>query len=183
MNAGFFLALSILAALFPTPLGKRLHQLCARMESEGWTAPVDPATNRPAAQAEMQASSVLYMCTLAQKLKGAGPGRSPDLQAALSSNGEEDSVIFSASVWCAGDQAATLDVLARQVNAALETVPPTITAAIRSAKQAKVTVNGLTYEVSVDHINATACSDVKPGGLGPVFMKLNVSVTSSLKKT
>jgi hypothetical protein len=182
MSPSLLLAISILAALFPTPLGKRLEKLCGVLQTQGWTVPVDPQTNKPGPKAEMRLGNLMYLCTLEHWLPGGGPGHAPDLQALISSDGDEDSVILSADVWCQADEAATLDKLAKQVTEAIPAVPPAIAEAIRAAKPRKITVDGVTYEVTPQNIDADACANVAPEDFGPVFMKVDVSIKSAPRK-
>jgi hypothetical protein len=182
MNPACLLAVSILLSLFPTPLGKRVQKLCAVLQVEKWTVPIDPLTNKPGPRAETRLGNLMYLCTLEHRLPGKGSGHAPDLQALISSDGDENSLILSADVWCEADQAATLDALAKEVAAALGgTVPPAISEAIRSAKPLKVTVDGVAYEVEPQHIDADACTNVAPRELGAVFMKVDVSIKSPPK--
>src|SRR5258708_38197967 len=117
MSPSVLLALSILAALFPTPLGKRVEKLCGVLQIQGWTVPVDPQTNKPGPKAEMRLGNLMYLCTLEHRLSGGGPGHAPDLQAVVrSGEDDEDSLIFSADVWGERDQAATTAALSRQVH-------------------------------------------------------------------
>src|SRR5258708_4145997 len=182
MSPSVLLALSILAALFPTPLGKRVEKLCGVLQTQGWTVPVDPRTNKPGPKAEMRLGNLMYLCTLEHRLPGGGPGHAPDLQALVSSDGDEDSLFFSADIWCEADQAATLDALAKQVNQALGPVPPGIAEAIRAATPRKITADGVMYEVAPQNIDARACANVAPGGFGAVFMKIDVSIKSAVRK-
>ena len=169
------LALSLPLSASAQPFGKPLQKTCAQLRSDGWTAPVNPLTNKPG-KAEMNLPGVMYMCTLARVLPPAGTGHAPDLQALLSNDGHESSVILSANIWCAADRTATFDALAKQLEGLAASVPPAISSAIRAGKEAKATANGLSFEVAPIEVDAGACASVPAGQLGPVLMKIDVQV-------
>ena len=173
----FLTAMALPAAA--APFAKNVPKVCAQLRKDGWTAPVDPSTNKPG-EAEMIVPGVMYLCMVEHVLPAKGAGHAPDLQALLSNDGTEASIILSADVWCEADQAAALDALAKQVERSLTTaeahVPDSVTAAIRAAKKTKVTADGLTFEVVPVSVDAEACGRVRPGRLGPVLMKVDVSV-------
>lgn len=170
------LALPVTAATFP----KSLHNVCAQLQKDGWTAPLDPLSGKPM-QAEMDVRGVMYLCNLERVLpRAGGTGHPPDLQALLSNDGKENSVILAASIWCEADQPAALEALVKAVTSVFGAPPPdTIAAAIRAAKEAKVTADGLSYEVDTVHIYADACRDVPANKLGPVLMKVEVAVKAA----
>lgn len=166
------LALPLSAASLP-----KLSPLCGQLRKDGWTAPNDPISGKPL-MAEMSVPGVMYLCSLQRVLpRSGGTGHPPDLQALLSYDGTTSEVIFSADVWCEGDQKATLDALVTQTQTALGVaLPESIVTAIRSAKPAKATVDGLAYEILPVAVDANACRDVAPGQLGPVLFKVDVAV-------
>jgi hypothetical protein len=172
----FLTALSMPAAA--QSLGRNVPKMCAQLLKEGWTAPRDPLTNKPG-KAEMNVPGVMYICMVEHQLPTKGDGHAPDLQALLSKD-TEASVILSANVWCEVDEAATLDALAKQVERSLAVadlkVPDGVLAAIRAAKQTKVSADGLSFEVVPISVDPDACSSVPADELGAVFMKVDVSV-------
>jgi hypothetical protein len=172
----FLLALSMPAAA--QSLGKNVPKICAQLLKEGWTAPTDPLTNKPG-KAEMIVPGVMYICMVEHELPTKGDGHAPGLQALLSKD-TDASVILSASVWCEVDQTATLDALAKQVERSLAVaainVPDGVLAAIRAAKQTKVSADGLSFEVVPISVDPDACSRVPADELGAVLMKVDVSV-------
>ena len=176
------LAICFLAALaMPAAaqsLGKNVPKMCAQLLKEGWTAPADPLTGKPG-KAEMNVPGVMYICMVEHELPTKGDGHAPGLQALLSKS-TETSVILSASVWCEVDQAATLDALAKQVERSLAVanieVPDGVLAAIRAAKETKVSADGLSFEVVPISVDPDACSRVPADELGAVLMKVDVSV-------
>ena len=157
------------------PFAKPLQKTCAQLRSDGWTAPVDPLTNKPG-KVEMDIPGAMYLCTLAQVLRPAGSGHAPDLQALLSKASDGASIILSADIWCAADRAATFDALAKQVERLAGSVPAPISAAIRAGKPAKATGGGLSFEVTPVEVEAGACASVPAGQLGPVLMKIDVEM-------
>jgi hypothetical protein len=159
------------------PFGKPLQKTCAQLQSEGWTAPVDPLTNERG-KAEMSLGGI-YLCMLSHALKPAGTGHAPDLQALLSRSGPQSSIILSADIWCAADRTATFDALAKQVERIVGSVPEPISAAIRAGKEAKATANGLSFEVAPVQVEPGACESVPAGQLGPVLMKIDIEVKPS----
>ncbi len=171
-----FLTTIALPAAAASPL-KNIPQRCAALRKDGWIAPRDPISGKPL-QAEMNVPGVMYLCTLEHVLpRTAGTGHPPDLQAIMTDDGREPSIFVSADVWCEPDQPATLEALVKAlvlVNGS--PLPENIVAAIRAAKAATATANGLVYEVSRVDVDADACTDVPAGRLGPVLMKLDVSV-------
>jgi hypothetical protein len=169
------LALLLPLAAVAEPFGKPLQKICAQLRSDGWTAPLDPETGKPG-KSEMSVAGAIYMCMLSHELKPAGSGHAPDLQALLSSAGHGPSVILSADIWCAADRAATFDALAKQLERVVGSLPDPISAAIRAGKEAKITANGLSYEVAPVEVEPEACKSVPPGQLGPVLMKIDVQV-------
>ena len=171
----FALALVPALAAAAGPFEKPLRKTCAELRSDGWTAPVNPQTNKPA-KAEMSIAGAMYLCMLTRTLKPAGPGHAPDMQALLSEAGKERSIILSASIWCAADRAPTFDALAKQLERVAGSVPDSIAAAVRAGKEAKATAGGLTFEVVPVEVDAQACEHVPAGELGPVMMKVDVEV-------
>jgi len=175
------LFLSFALALVPSlaaaagPFERPLKKTCAELQSDGWTAPVDPLTKKPA-KAEMSISGAMYLCVLAHTLKPAGTGHAPDLQALLSEAGKERSIVLSASIWCAADRAPTFDALAKQLERVAGSVPESIAAAVRAGKEAKATAGGLAFEVVPVEVDSGACENVPAGELGPVLMKVDVEV-------
>jgi hypothetical protein len=176
------IAICFLTALsMPTAaqsLGRNVPKMCAQLLKEGWTAPTDPLTNKPG-KAEMNVPGVMYICMVEHELPTTGDGHAPSLQALLSKD-TEASVILSASVWCEVDQAATLDALAKQVERSLAVAdikaPDGVLAAIRAAKQTKVSADGLSFDVLPISVDPDACSRVPADELGAVLMKVDVSV-------
>lgn len=171
-----FLTAIALPAAAASPL-KSIPQWCAALRKDGWTAPRDPLSGKPM-QAEMNVPGVMYLCTLEHVLaRTAGTGHPPDLQALLSDDGSDPSIILSADIWCETDQPGTLEALAKALASVNGSpLPESIAAAIRAGKAAKATANGVIYEVTRVDVDATACTDVPAGKLGPVLMKLDVSV-------
>jgi hypothetical protein len=169
------LALSLPLSASAQTFGKPLQKTCAQLRSDGWTAPVDPRTNKPG-KAETNLPGVMYLCMLSRVLPPAGTGHAPDLQALLSNDGQDSSVILSANIWCAADRTATFDALAKQLEGLAGSVPAPISSAIRAGKEAKATANGLSYEVSPIEVDSGACASVPAGQLGPVLMKIDVQV-------
>lgn len=169
------LALMLPLAAVAEPFGKSLPKMCAQLRSDGWTAPIDLETGKPG-MAEMSISGAVYMCMLMRELKPAGAGHAPDIQALLSNAGKGPGVILSAHIWCAADRTATFDALAKQVERIVGSVPEPISAAIRAAKEAKATANGLSFEVTLVEVEPEACESVPPGRLGPVLLELDVQV-------
>lgn len=169
------LALSLPLSASAQTFGKPLQKTCAQLRSDGWTAPVDPLTNKPG-KAETNLPGVMYLCMLSRVLVPAGSGHAPDLQALLSNDGHESSVILSADIWCAADRTATFDALAKQLERLAGSVPAPISSAIRAGKEAKATANGLSFEVSPVQVDSGACESVPAGQLGPVLMKIDVQV-------
>ncbi|HEV7504650.1 MAG TPA: hypothetical protein VGS07_07050 [Thermoanaerobaculia bacterium] len=169
------LALSLPLSASAQPFGKPLQKTCAQLRSDGWTAPIDLQTNKPG-KAEINLPGVMYLCTLTRVLAPAGTGHAPDLQALLSNDGHDSSVILSASIWCAADRTATFDALAKQLERLAGSVPPAISSAIRAGKEAKTTASGLSFEVSPVEVDSGACASVPAGQLGPVLMKIDVQV-------
>jgi hypothetical protein len=177
------LLFAALALLLPLPLaaaaepfGKPVQKMCAQLRAEGWTAQADPLTNKPL-HAEINVPGVLYLCTLAHVLPKSGPGHAPDLQVLLGDDGKERTIIFSADIWCEKDRAATADALALQLERILGPLPQPVSAAIRAWKEAKVTANGLTFEVVPVEVEPGACEGVPANHLGPVLVKVDVKVT------
>jgi hypothetical protein len=179
MRRIFFLSFAL--ALVPSlaaaagPFEQPLKKTCAELRSDGWTAPVNPQTGKPA-KAEMSIPGAMYLCTLTHTLKPAGSGHAPDMQALLSEAGKERSIILSASIWCAADRTPTFDALAKQLEHVVGSVPEPISAAIRAGKGAKATAGGLAFEVAPVEVDAEACGNVPAGELGPVLMKVDVEV-------
>src|SRR6185369_4897719 len=75
----FALALVPSLAAAAGPFEKPLKKTCAELQNDGWTAPVDPQTNKPA-KAEMSIAGAMYLCMLTHTLKPAGSGHAPDMQ-------------------------------------------------------------------------------------------------------
>jgi len=175
------LFLSFALALVPSlaaaagPFERPLKKACAELQSDGWTAPVNPQTNKPA-KAEMSIAGTMYLCMLTRTLKPAGSGHAPDMQALLSEAGKERSIILSASIWCAADRTPTFDALAKRLERVAGSVPESIAAAVRAGKEARATAGGLTFEVVPVEVDAEACGTVPAGELGPVLMKVDVEV-------
>jgi hypothetical protein len=171
-----FLTAIALPAVAASPL-KSIPQSCTALRKDGWTAPADPFSGKKG-QAEMNIPGVMYVCMIEHVLaRAAGTGHPPDLQALMSDDGSEPSIILSAHIWCETDLPATLDALTKAftlVNGS--PLPEAIATALHAAKPAKVTLNGLVYEVSHVDVDATACTDVPAGKLGPVLMEVSVSV-------
>jgi hypothetical protein len=157
--------------------GKSLQKKCARLQSDGWTAPIDLQTKKRG-KAEWNFPGVMYMCTLTHGLRPAGSGHAPDLQALLSNDygSRGPSLILSADIWCAADRTATFDALAKQLERIAGSVPAPISAAIRAGKEAKATAGGLSFEVTPVEVDSGACESVPAGKLGPVLMKIDVEV-------
>jgi hypothetical protein len=169
------LALVLPLAAAAEPFGKNLQKTCAQLQSDGWTAPIDLQTKKPG-KAEMNIPGVMYICMLTHALKPAGSGHAPDLQALLSNDGNEPSIILSADIWCAADRTATFDALTKQLERVAGSVPETISSAIRAGKEAKATAGGLSFEVAPVDVDSGACERVPAGQLGPVLMKIDVAV-------
>lgn len=169
------LVLGLPLAADADPFGKTLPKTCAQLQREGWTAPIDPQTNKPG-KAEMSISGVMYLCMLTHALKPAGSGHAPDLQALLSNDGDESSIILSADIWCAADRTATFEALAKQIERVTSGVPPPISSAIRAGTAAKAAAKGLTFEVVPVQVDSGACERVSAGQLGPVLMKIDVKI-------
>ncbi|MFL6231574.1 MAG: hypothetical protein ACJ76N_00400 [Thermoanaerobaculia bacterium] len=171
----FALALIPSLAAAAEPFGKPLQKICAEFQSDGWTAPANPLTQKRG-KAEMSIPGKLYICMLAREMKPAGSGHAPDLQALLSETREERSIVLSAHIWCAADRAATFDALAKQLERVAGNVPEPIASALRAGKEAKATAGGLAFEVAPVEVDSEACENVPPGQLGPVLMELDVAV-------
>ncbi len=174
------LALVLPLAAAAEPFGKTFQKTCAQLQSDGWTAPIDLQTKKPG-KAEMNLPGVMYLCMLTHALKPAGSGHAPDLQALLSNDGQEPSIILSADIWCAADRAATFDLLAKQLERVAGKVPEPIAAAIRAGKGAKATAAGLSFEVAPVEVDPGACENVPAGQPGPVLMKIDVAVKPAAK--
>jgi len=157
------------------PFERPLKKTCAELRSDGWTAPVNPETKKPA-KAEVSIAGAMYLCMLTHTLKPAGSGHAPDMQALLSEAGKERSIVLSASIWCAADRAPTFDALAKQLERVAGSVADSIAAAVRAGKEAKATAGGLTFEVVPVEVDAEACERVPAGELGPVLMKIDVEI-------
>src|SRR5437016_3195867 len=129
-----FLTVIALPAAAASPL-KSVPQACAALRKDGWKAPRDPFSGKPL-QAEMKVPGVMYLCTVEHVLaRTAGSGHPPDLQALMSDDGSEPSIILSADVWCEIDQPATLEALAKAlvlVNGS--PLPESVAAGIRAGK-------------------------------------------------
>ena len=170
------IAICVLAALaMPAAaqsLGKNVPKICAQLLKEGWTGPADPLTHKRG-KAEMNLPGVMYICMAEHVLPTKGDGHAPDLQALLSKD-TEASVILSANVWCEVDQAETLDALAKQVERSLAVanikVPDSVLAAIRAAKETKISADGLSFRVLPIFVDPDACSRVPADELGAVLM-------------
>jgi hypothetical protein len=169
------LVLSLPLAAAAEPFGKPLQKTCAQLQSDGWTAPIDPQANK-AGKAEMNLPRGLYLCTLTHVLKPAGSGHAPDLQALLSNAGKGPGIVLSANIWCAADRTATFDALLKQVERIAGSVPDPISSAIRAGKEAMTTANGMSFEVRPVEVDSRACESVPAGQLGPVLMELDVQV-------
>ncbi len=169
------LALSLPLAAVAEPFGKSLQKTCAQLQGDGWTAPINPQTNKPG-KAEMKLPSPLYLCMLTKVLPAAGSGHAPDLQALLANTGDGPGIVLSASIWCAADRTATFDTLVKQLEHVAGSVPEPIAAAIRAGKEAKATADGMSFEVAPVEVDSGACERVPAGQLGPVLMKIDVGV-------
>ncbi len=169
------LALSLPLSASAQTFGKPLQKTCAQLQSEGWTAPVDLLTNKPG-KAETSLPGGIYLCMVTRVLAPAGSGHAPDLQALLTNDGHDSSVILSADIWCAADRTATSEALAKQLERLAGSVLAPISSAIRAGKEAKATAKGLSYEVAPVEVDSGACARVPAGQLGPVLMKIDVQV-------
>ncbi|MEO8672463.1 MAG: hypothetical protein ABI411_14190, partial [Tahibacter sp.] len=172
------LALAIGPAAAATPIDKSLPLLCKRLQERGWGAPEDVLHTGRTEQVEFYVPGVMYMCTLEHPQQGVGAGRAPQLQALLGDSGDGASVIFSASVWCDADRAATLDALAGQIVTAMHdvatTVPAQTLAAIRAGKPSEVTADTLEFGTSPIAVDPNACANVAKDSFGAVLMKIDV---------
>lgn len=161
-------------------LGDRLPKICAELQKQGWGVPADQLKMNPNAQAEMRAGKLIYMCTLERQLAGKGPGRAPDLSVLLSSSAGDPTLILSVNVWCAPDREAAIEALAKEVERVLTgskiPVPAEVLEAVRASRQHEATAEGMRYKVAPIEVDAGACSQVQPGELGPVLMKMDVAV-------
>lgn len=161
-------------------LGDRLPKLCAELQKQGWGVPSDQLKMNPDTKAEMRVGKLLYMCTLERQLSGKGPGRAPDLGVLLSSSAGDPSLILSVNVWCAADREPAIEALAKEVERVLTgskiPVPAEVLEAIRASRQHEAMAEGLRYKVAPIEVDAGACSQVQPGELGPVLMKMDVAV-------
>lgn len=169
------LALLVLLAVLALPaaaatLPKSLPKVCAQLKKEGWT--------HPAGTQELNVPGAMYMCMLERVLpRAGGNGHAPDLQALISFDGTENSIILSADIWCEADQPSTLDALAKQFSSLLGApLPDNVAAAVRAAKEVKLTADGLSYEVARVEVDANACRNVPANKLGPVLVKVDVVV-------
>jgi hypothetical protein len=180
LAVGALCALWLAVPLTAGPLGKRIPKVCAQLQSDGWTAPVDLRTKKPG-RAEMNIPGVMYMCTLEHLLTGKGTGHAPDLQALLSNDGDDESLILSADVWCEADEAATFDALAKQLERSLGGAPEAVTQAIRARKKLRLEADGMAFIVEPIEVDADACAHVRPDQLvGPVRIKIDVAVKSKV---
>ncbi len=162
------------------PFSKALPQMCKTLQHQGWVAPEDILNPGSRLQAEVNIPGVMYMCTLEHHLAGQGPGHKPDLQVLLTNSGNEPSMIMSADVWCAADQAAALtalaDQLAREIPALGWSVPAETLAAVRAGTVSKATATPLVFSTKPIEVDAQACEKVGDDALGAVLMKLDVTV-------
>ena len=170
------LALVLPLAAAAEPFGKPVQKICAQLRAGGWTAPTDVLTNKPG-RAEMSIPGVMYVCMLSHVLPAAGSGHAPDLQALMSDDGKERSIILSADIWCEADRAGTANALAKQLEQIFGNLPPPVSAAIRAWKDAKVTANGLSFQVAPVEVEPGACEGVPANQLGPVLVKVDVKIT------
>ena len=171
----FAIAMVLATPLAAEPFGKSLQKACAQLQSEGWTAPIDPQT-KERGKAEMSIPGAMYICTLEHVLRPAGSGHAPDLQALLSNAGHKSSIILSADIWCAADRTPTFEALAKQLERIVGSTPEPISSAIRAGKEAKATAKGLTFAVSPIEVDPEACKNVPAGQLGAVLMKIDVEI-------
>jgi hypothetical protein len=164
-----------LAAAAPSQaaLAAPVPKLCSQMQKDGWRAPLDLRTHKPG-KAEMKVGG-LYVCMVSKELPR-GAGHAPDLEAVLTDSGDGPGVVVAAHIWCAADRAATLDLLAKQLESMTGSVPPDISAALRAGKAAKASAQGLSFEVEPVEVDPDACKNVPADQLGPMLIEVGVKV-------
>src|SRR5580765_8056747 len=112
LTTAVLLMTAALPAAAASPL-KSIPQSCTALRKDGWTAPADPFSGKKG-QAEMNIPGVMYVCMIEHVLaRAAGTGHPPDLQAFMSDDGKEPSIVLSAHIWCETDLPATLDALTK----------------------------------------------------------------------
>jgi hypothetical protein len=168
VSLALILPLAAAAEPFGLPL---LQKTCARLKSDGWTAP-----KRELTITELTDSGITFSCTLTHVLQPKGSGHAPELEALLSSATHGPNIFLSATIWCAADRTATFDALAKEVERTAGSVPERISSGIRAGESAKATADGLIFEVAPTQLNLAACESVPAGQLGPPLMRLDVLV-------
>lgn len=164
-------------------LRRAVPALCRQLQEQGWHAPADIVNPRNKPVAEINIPGVMYLCTLEQALDGEGPGRPPDLQALLSDDGKQTSMIFSANLWCEADRTAALDALTARIGRLLQQaelpLPADIATGLRAGRAATAAWQGITFSTTPIAVDADACAKVGPGGLGAVLFKIDLSIKTA----
>ncbi|MEO7431684.1 MAG: hypothetical protein ABIR62_06615 [Dokdonella sp.] len=162
------------------PFSTALPQLCKTLQQQGWMAPEDLLNPGRRQTAEINVPGVMYLCTLEHRLSGQGPGHRPDLQVLLSDSGNDPSIIFSADIWCERDRAAALtalaDQLAKEMPALGWSVPKETLAAVRAGAARTQRSSAIVFSAKPIAVDSRACEHVGDDALGPVWMKLDVTV-------
>jgi len=157
---------------------KRLPEVCAALQQRGFRAPEELGT-KP--KAEMRIPGLMYLCNVVRPLAGKGPGRPPEVAALLAGEGDDPGVVLSANVWCALDVEPALRALSDEVELVAGRLgpppPKEALAAIRAGRKLEAGAPpGLAYRIVPIEVDKDACGKVPPGTLGPVHMKLDVSI-------
>ncbi|HET7844657.1 MAG TPA: hypothetical protein VFL14_10940 [Xanthomonadales bacterium] len=159
-----------------------LPALCKSLQKEGWGRQPGVAKLDPNSLLEMSIPGVMYMCTLGRELPASDRGHVPELGALLTTSNEDAGALLTAQWFCAGDRAPALAELEKAfagVAATLDVaLPDGMAAAIREGRRFETMKDGIRFASTQIDVDPDACTRVKPGDLGAVMGKIDVSMKS-----
>ena len=175
--------IALLAAI-PAAAGPfdALPALCKSLQKEGWGRQPGVAKLDPGSPLEMSIPGVMYMCTLGRELPANDRGHVPELGVLLTTSNDDAGALLSAQWFCAGDRMPALADLEKAfagVASSLDvTLPEGMAGAIREGRRFAAVKDGIRFAATPIDVDPDACTRVKPGDLGAVLGKIDVSMKS-----